>query len=171
MKKLVFFILSGFYFMACQPEEGEIYTANELVYNLFPASDYDYQGTAILREFLNGDLELTITLEGNKGDGEAYYFPAHLHYGAYDSPDAPMAAMLNPIDIRILKSTTVLGPLSRGETLRFDDFKDFDGHIKVHLADSGPDYAVILVVGNVGKNDNSTESYQRENMTICSPYY
>ena len=100
-------------FASCRDEESP-YTSNEITYNLHRASEsYDYNGTAVFRELKSGVLELTITLVGEKGNDE-YYFPAHLHYGSYDSPDAPMAAMLDPVDIRTLKSTTIIEKLEDG---------------------------------------------------------
>jgi hypothetical protein len=154
MKNLLLVILTGLFLISCQNEEGEIYTSNQVEYPLTQTSEYDYRGIARVREFLNGDLELTLILEGSKGEGEDYFFPAHLHFGPYDSPEAPMATMLSPISIKSLKSTTVLGQLSDGRKLVFEELLNFDGHVKVHLADSGPDYATILVAGNIGKNGN-----------------
>ncbi len=171
MKKLILIFIAGFLFISCQDTEDKIYTGKELLYDLQKASDYDYSGKAKIREFISGDLELTITLEGNKVTGEAYFFPAHLHYGTYDSPDAKMALMLSPIDHRIQESKTLLGLLSDGRKLSFEEFKNFDGHIKVHLADSGPDYSVILVAGNVGIHGNKMETFRKENITGCSPYF
>lgn len=115
-----------------------------------------------------GGVEITLQLLGDRGDA-AYYFPAHLHYGEYDMPEAPMAAMLNPVDIRTLKSVTVVGKLSSGEVFNFDDLENFDGHIKVHLADDGPDYHVILVAGNIGKNKR-TDVVAMDQVTVCMPF-
>lgn len=170
MKKLAILFLMGIILFSCQEEEKSDYTGNELAFDLFQGSDFAYTGKVLVRELLNGDLEMTLRLTGAKGDSE-YYFPAHLHFGAYDNLDSPIAYLLNPIDIRQLESVTILGQLSNGTKLEFEDFKKFDGHIKVHLADSGPEYQIILSVGNVGRNDNSIEAFKLENMTMCSPYY
>lgn len=155
---------------SCQQEENSDYTGNEISYNLYQGSEFAYTGTVLVKELKNGDLELSLKLSGAKGDSE-YYFPAHLHFGAYDNLDSPIAYLLNPVDIRKLESVTVLGQLSNGNKLNFNDFIAFNGHIKIHLADSGPEYQVILSVGNVGSNDNSVEAFKLENMTMCSPYY
>jgi hypothetical protein len=170
MKKLAILILMSLVLFSCQKEEEEVALQNELTFALYKGSDFNYTGNVSVRELLNGDLELTLELAGEK-DVLEYYFPAHLHFGAYDQIDSPIAYLLNPVDIRSLKSVTVLGNLSDGRKLSFEDFKSFDGHIKVHLADSGPEYLVILSVGNVGKNDNSPEAFKIDNMTMCSPYY
>ena len=153
---------------SCSQQEDQVYTNREARHALHPANFmYAYEGEVIFRELLTGEIEVAIEMKGEKGD-EAYYFPAHLHFGAYDTPDAPMAAMLSPIDIRTLKSTTEVGELSDGTKLRFDDLVRFDGHVKVHLAADGPDYNVILSVGNLGINSNSVISM--DNITVCAPY-
>ena len=152
--------------VSCQPEEDK-YTANSISYDLFQSSDFDYRGLAQVRELRNGDVEITVKLDGSSST-DAYYFPAHLHFGGYDKPDAEIAFLLNPIDIRKLESKTILGKLSNGTDLTFSDFKNFDGHLKIHLADEGPDYAVILATGNIGVNENSIESFSKEQMSVCS---
>lgn len=170
MKKLAVIFLMSFLFVSCSKDKDSAYTRNELQYNLYQSSDFNYTGTLSVKEMVGGELELTIELLGNKGDTD-YFFPAHLHFGTYDDPNAPIAYLLNPIDIKSLKSVTVLGQLSSGTKLNFNDFKSFDGHVKIHLADSGPEYQVILTAGNIGINDNRPEAFIKENMTLCSPYY
>lgn len=156
-------------FASCQSED-EKYTANSISYDLFQSSDFDYQGVAEVRELINGDVEITVKLNGASST-DAYYFPAHLHFGSYNTPDADIAFLLNPIDIRTLESKTILGKLSDGRSLNIASFRNFDGHLKIHLADEGPDYSVILATGNIGKNENSIESFSREQLSICVPFY
>ncbi|MFD2036171.1 hypothetical protein ACFSKL_15315 [Belliella marina] len=170
MKKLVLLLLLSPFFFACTDDKDEEYTNNSIEYNLYQSSDYAYEGKLLVRELTSGQLELTVQLEGAK-ESEAYYFPAHLHFGSYDNPDSPIAYMLNPVDIRDLKSTTVLGLLSNGNSLTFEQFKSFDGHVKVHLAESGPDYEVILSAGNIGGNENAIEAFNREGISVCLPVY
>ena len=169
MKKLAFIFISALILVSCEQEKESTYTTNELTYNLYQGSDFDYTGKVQIKELLNGDLELTLELSGSK-DNEPYYFPAHLHFGSYDSADSPIAFQLDPVDIRTLKSVTILRQLSDGSKLKFADLNIFNGHIKIHLADSGPEYQVILSVGNIGANDNSPQAFKREDMTVCSPY-
>lgn len=170
MKKLALVFLIGIFLVGCNQEKDELYTTNEIGYDLYQSSDFDYSGKVTVRELIGGELELSLELIGNKEDSD-YFFPAHLHFGTYDDPNAPIAFLLNPIDIKTLKSVTVLGQLSSGTKLDFNDFRNFDGHVKVHLADSGPEYQVILSAGNIGINDNSPQAFKKENMTVCSPYY
>lgn len=169
MKKLAFIFLSSLLLISCEQDKEALYTANVQTYNLYQGSDFNYTGRVQIKELVSGDLELTLELNGNKDNGP-YFFPAHLHFGSFETADSPIAFQLDPVDIRTLKSLTILGQLSDGSKLKFADLDTFDGHIKIHLADSGPDYRVILSVGNIGANDNSPQAFKREEMSICSPY-
>lgn len=156
-------------FLSCQDDAEQTFTGRQIDYKLLSAnSEYTYEGTALFREMETGSVEITLKLSGERGD-VAYYFPAHLHYGVYGMPDAPMAVMLNPLDMRTLKSVTIVDKLSSGEAFGFDDLEDFDGHIKVHLADDGPDYHVILVAGNIGKN-NAADAMAMDKIALCLPF-
>ncbi len=148
MRVLLFIPLLMISLTSCENWGESIYTDNQLEYELATVSGaYNYSGKAIIKEFSSGELELTLTLEG-KDENRNYSFPAHLHHGHYDGkPNPEIFQMLNPIDIRTLKSVTILN-----DNLDFENMKNFDGHIKVHLASEGPDYNVILVAGNVGRN-------------------
>ena len=153
--------------LGCESDREDIYTSNFKSYPLVAGSDFDYEGLATVRELRAGGVELEISLTGQKST-EPYFYPAHLHFGAYDSPDAPMAQMLGPVDARTLESRTVITQLHDGSVMDYNRFMVFDGHIKVHLAEDGPDYNTILVVGNVGANANM--KINLEKMTMCSPY-
>ncbi|QDH80138.1 hypothetical protein FKX85_14270 [Echinicola soli] len=146
-RKLGVLILVIFSFSSCKDLTDSLYEDNILTYDLHTVStEYGYTGEAIFKEFSNGTgIEVTIQLYGDASEDE-YYFPAHLHYGAYEAgAHAGMADMLNNVDIRPLRSVTVL----EGHSLA--DLMEDDYHIKVHLAASGPEYDVILVAGNVGR--------------------
>ena len=131
---------------------------------LFQSSTYDYKGNLEIRELVDGSLEWTLRLDGVKSD-EGLTFPAHLHFGSYDQVDAPIAQVLTPVTLKNLQSVTLLGPLSNGATLRFDDLRLFDGHIKVHLASEGPDYGVILVAGNIGPK--ASGEFDPNDIAVC----
>lgn len=167
--RYIFLFLALLVSYSCTRDEDEnTYTGREIEYELFSATDaYNYKGKVLFKELNTGQVEIFIQLTGNRGN-EAYYFPAHLHFGAYDAPDADMAAMLTPVDIKTLKSTTIVRKLSNGQILSFDGLKDFDGHIKVHLAADGPDYQIILAAGNIGANANNG-TMDRSKMTLCAP--
>tara|TARA_R110002072_G_scaffold3334_2_gene24561 strand:- start:18412 stop:18891 length:480 start_codon:yes stop_codon:yes gene_type:complete len=157
-------------FGACSENDPELYTGQKLEYQLNKASDYEYTGALTIRELTDGNLELTLQLVGAKSTA-ATTFPAHLHFGDYTNPEAPMAFMLNPVSGATLQSKTLLGSLMNGTKLSFEDMKTFDGHVKVHLAFEGPDYKVILVAGNIGSNVNENLKFDATLMTSCSPNF
>ena len=170
MKKLAVFFFLAIVFASCVREEESLYTQNQLTYNLYKSSDFDYSGKVTVQELKTGGLEVRIEMQGEKGTSD-YFFPAHLHFGPYDGPDNPTAYLLNPVDIRTLSSVTQIGALSNGVVMDFEAFKRLDGHIKIHLADGGPEYQIILVAGNVGINNSAAQGFDPSKMTLCSPYY
>jgi|SRR5690606_4279047 len=161
---LAFLIVAGL--GACTEEEPDLYSGRQMEFDLFKSSDYDYNGTLTVRELRDGKLDLDIQLEGAKSSAD-YNFPAHLHFGAYDQVDAPIAFMLNPVSSKSLLSSTVLGSLSDGSNLTFEQMKSFDGHVKIHLANEGPDYGVILVAGNVGANFSAGVGFDVSKIAVC----
>ncbi len=166
MKKLFLAFLIVVGLGACTEDEPELYTGQQLEFDLFKSSDYDYNGTLTVKELRDGKLEFDIQLEGAKSSTE-YDFPAHLHFGGYDQAEAPIAFMLNPVSSKSLLSNTVLGSLSDGTNLTFEQMKTFDGHVKIHLASEGPDYSVILVAGNVGANFSAEVGFDAAKMAVC----
>ena len=154
MRTPYFYLFLIFLCLGCTESVKETpdYTARKLEYQLYQASEYKYTGKAIIREYAEGGLEVQLELDWDGSSTASIDFPAHLHFGEVSLADAPMAFMLNPVNSKSLVSRTPLGKLADGSTLDFEKFQNFDGHIKVHLASEGPDYKVILVAGNVGKN-------------------
>ena len=166
---LILLVMLGLW--ACQQEEDEsLYTGNSASYDLFQSSDFEYRGVATFRELISGDVEVEIELQGPSSN-DPYFFTSHLHFGSYDAESADVAYLLNPVDIKTLNSKTILGQLSNGDNLDFEALKTFDGHIKIHLADEGPDYAVILATGNIGSNPNTVEGFDAGRITLCTPYF
>lgn len=170
MKKLIFGLIISLGFWSCSEQEPDKYTGQKLEFELFKSSDFNYSGNLSVNELTGGDLEFIIQLDGAKSS-DGYVFPAHLHFGGYDAADAPIAYLLNSISAKDLKSVTVLGQLSDGTKLDFEEMKAFDGHVKVHLANDGPDYGVILVAGNVGGNLSSEASFDPSKIAVCGKSY
>jgi len=165
MKKLLLGLIVAIGFFSCTDTASDKYTGNQVQYQLFQASDFNYTGLVTIKELIGGNLELNIRMEGDRGDRDTQ-FPAHLHFGGYDTPNAQIAFMLNPVDAHDLESTTVLEQLTDGNRLLYDEILGFKGHVKVHLASDGPDYETILVAGNIGALGHSME-FNREKMAIC----
>lgn len=165
MKKLLLGLLITVGLWSCSESEPDIYTGEKIEFELFKSSDFDYNGTLLVQELKTGDVEFIIQLEGAKSTNISY--PAHLHFGSYDQADAPIAQLLTPISGTDLKSVTVLNTLSDGSKVSFDQMKNFEGHVKIHLANEGPDYEVILVAGNVGASFNAELGFDPSKIAIC----
>ncbi len=166
MRKLILAIFVAAGLGACTEQEPDLYTGQQMEFDLFKSSEFDYNGTLTVKELRDGKLEFDIQLEGAKSTTE-YNFPAHLHFGGYDQADAPIAFLLNPVSSKDLASTTVLESLSDGTNLSFEQMKTFDGHVKIHLANEGPDYEVILVAGNVGTNFSTEVGFDASRIAVC----
>ena len=164
MKKLLLVLSVPFLFWSCAETSENTYSGKKLDVALFQSSTYDYKGNLEIRELVNGSLEWTLRLDGAKSYA-AVDFPAHLHFGSYEQANAPIAQLLTPVSSQNLESVTLLGALSNGTTLRFDDLALFDGHVKVHLASEGPDYGVILVTGNLGPKAKG--EFDPKTMALC----
>lgn len=164
MKRLLLLLTLSFGLGSCTDPEDQYYTGRSLEVDLFQSSTYAYKGKVEFKEVVGGSLELAVRLDGAKSYTEDTY-PAHLHFGSYDQADAPIAQILNPVSSSKLESTTQLGTLSDGRNLKFDELAAFDGHIKIHLANEGPDYSVILVAGNLGPK--SKLGFDPNQIAVC----
>lgn len=165
MKKLLLGLLITTGLWSCNEQEPNIYTGEKIEFELFKSSDFDFNGTLTVQELMTGNVEFIIQLEGAKSSNISY--PAHLHFGGYDMADAPIAQLLTPVSGAELKSVTVLNTLSDGSKVSFDQMRNFDGHVKIHLANEGPDYEVIIVAGNVGANFNAELGFDPSKMAVC----
>ena len=166
MKKLLLSAIVSLGMASCTDQEPDLYTGNKLEFELFQSSTYDFKGNLEVKELTNGSLEFTLRMDGAKAYTD-YSYPAHLHFGSYDQADAPIAQLLNPVSANKLESVTVLGKLSDGSILTFEQMKTFDGHVKIHLANDGPDYGVILVAGNVGGNFDPELGFDPSKIAVC----
>lgn len=164
MKKLLLALVLSSLFWSCSKSYDKRYSGKRVDVALHQSSTYEYKGNLEIRELVDGSLEWNLRLDGAKSY-TAISFPAHLHFGSYDQADAPIAQVLTPVSSKDLQSATLFGPLSNGETLRFDDIQFFDGHIKVHLAAEGPDYGIILVAGNIGPK--SKVEFEPNQVAVC----
>lgn len=169
MKKIPFIVSLLLAFAGCQQEE-KLPEIAAVTYPLYQSADYAFEGTATFELKEDANVELLIQLDGVRSM-DPYFYTAHLHFGSFDEVDASIAQVLSPIDSRTLESRTQLGKLTDGKAIDFESLKNFDGHIKIHLADQGPDYDIILVSGNIGSNDTSLENFNSNKLALCSPSY
>lgn len=137
---------------ACEPESEAVnddvaFTDNKIEYPLLQASEFNIDGTVLVREKVDKSIQVDITLSGTKGE---LYHPAHLHFGLVDNPDAEIAALLEPVFGKTGVSSTQLTTLSDGSSITFDTFLKMQGSIKVHLSDTGEDSKVVIAGSNIG---------------------
>ena len=148
MKNLVVVLIAVVLWSCSDSNLNGDLTGNELNYTLFSGSEFGYQGAVTFQEKTDGTVRIVINVEGPEGES---VFPAHLHFGSFDTPDAELAALLTPVNARTGESVTDLRFLSNDVAMKYSDFENFNGHIKVHL-DDGANQDVILAFGNIGSN-------------------
>ncbi len=146
MKKFSLIILLFCFFGCDTEEEVSVYTGNEQQYALSQASNFPVNGFVVFRERRDNLTEIKINLTGTDGD---INHPTHLHYGNISNPDADMALLLTPVNGITGESISIVNALNDETVMTYNDFINFDGHIKVHL-DGGPNKNVILAIGNIG---------------------
>lgn len=129
-------------------EQTKDFTGRSIEYPLLQGSEYKTSGTITFLERRDKSLQAIIKI-GPSGM-EGYHHPAHLHYGAFEM-EAPMAAMLYPVDGMTGEGITEKVILEDDTILTFEELLIFDGHIKVH-GDDGPNKDLILAYANIGKN-------------------
>jgi hypothetical protein len=164
MKKLLLLLSLSICIGSCKDADENQYSGRSIEFELFQASTFAYKGTVEFKELVDGNLELALRMDGAKSS-TAYAYPAHLHFGGYDQTNAPIAHLLNPLPSKQLTSTTQLGKLSDGRSLKFEDLSNFDGHVKIHLANEGPEYGVILVAGNIGAKARA--EFDPDRIAVC----
>lgn len=165
MKKLMLGIAFGMLLLGCQENETEQseYTGNETLYPLLQSSDYEVNGTVTFREKVDGSTEITVALSGTEGSAE---HPVHLHLGNITTPDAAVAALLNPVAGKTGLSETVLSQLADETSISYKEVLALAACVKVHLAASGPDRDIILAAGNIG-SANLDVTTGRSGISVC----
>ena len=102
-------------------------------------------------------------LTGTSGD---LVHPVHLHLGNISVDNAELAATLNPVLGKKGLSETNLKMLADESPVTYDQLKQMDACIKIHLAEAGPDQDIILAGGNIGSAAGSL-SGGRIKIAIC----
>ncbi len=148
MKQLWVFVLITL-FLACQENEQALsdFTGSEITYALQAGSIYPVSGTVTLKEKKNGTALVVVALSGTEGN---LLHPVHLHLGDISTPNADIAALLNPVKGSTGRSETRLELLADETPVTYTMLTELNACIKIHLADSGPDRDIILAGGNIG---------------------
>ncbi len=165
--KLFLGIAVGMSLIACQ-DNGNIardeFTGNEVVYPLQQASDFNVSGTVSFKEKMDGSAWIIVALSGTEGN---IAHPVHLHLGNIGTPDADVAALLNPVSGMTGLSETKLTQLSDESAISYKQLIDLNACVKVHLDASGPDRDIILAGGNIGSASAAEISTGRSGFGLC----
>ena len=149
---------------SCQKSElVSDFTGNQAVYTLAAGSTYDVNGTVTFKERKNGTTTVLIELTGTEGDSK---FPVHLHLGNISTPDAEIALLLSPVTASTGKSETIVTALANETQVTYKELLAMAACVKIHLAQSGPSYSVILAAGNIGAN-GTTLANGRAGIAVC----
>lgn len=158
----------GFIFLllvACEEKsvQKEVFTGNEVVYNLQAGSAYAISGVLTLKEKTDGSTLVSIVLDGTEGDVQ---HPVHLHMGNLGEADAAIAALLQPVEAKTGKSETILKQLADESAITYTELVQLSASIKIHLAEAGPGRDVILAGSNIG-TAISSNSNARSGIAVC----
>ncbi|MFN3839392.1 MAG: hypothetical protein ACK4RF_01680 [Cyclobacteriaceae bacterium] len=153
-------------FAACQDGENVLsdFTGTEVTYALQPGSVYPVSGTVTFKEKKNGTVLVVVALVGTEGN---VLHPVHLHLGDIATPDADIAALLNPVKGSTGVSETVLERLADETPITYTALTGLNACIKIHLADSGPDRDIILAGGNIGNALDIAPGRGRTEFGVC----
>jgi hypothetical protein len=154
----------GFMLFGCDtPQEAAdtFLTGNEITYTLYQASEYPVSGVITLKERTDGTTLAELSLTGTEGN---VWHPVHLHFGAVED-DGNIALLLSPVLGKTGRSVTHITELAGGTAWMFQDMVGMDASVKIHLADSGADYFVILAGGDIGS------AYENSKGTMAGRLY
>ena len=167
MKGLCAAIVLSVTVFACQNgDESSLtsdFTGNEATYALQQASLYPISGTVTFKEKKDGSAQIEVKLMGTSGD---LVHPVHLHLGNVSVDAAELAATLNPVIGKKGVSVTDLKLLADETPITYEQLKQMDASIKIHLAEAGPEQDIILAAGNIGSAANSLTG-GRVKIAIC----
>jgi hypothetical protein len=151
--------------VACEEKvvQEEVFTGNEVVYNLQAGSTYAISGMLTLKEKTDGSTLVSIALDGTEGD---VLHPAHLHLGDLGLADADITALLSPVDAETGKSETVLKRLADESTITYAELTQLYACVKIHLAEAGPGRDIVLAGSNIGTAFSSNTN-ARVGIAVC----
>lgn len=144
--------------------DNEELTGNSVTYALQAASDWNVSGTVIFNERKDGSSLIEIKLSGLNSESQ---HPVHLHLGDVTTDDAAIAALLQPLDGKTGESRTMLTRLADETEVRYNDLKNLEACIKIHLAAFGEGQNVVLAAGNIGSAQSKDNPGGRQSIGIC----
>jgi len=137
-------------------------TGNSITYSLQSGSTWNLSGTVVLSEKKDGSSLIDIKFDNLDTDNQ---HPVHLHFGNISIDKANVAALLNPVDGKTGESRTNLKILADETLVTFNDIKQLDACIKIHLSSSGDGQSIILAATNIGSAKSNPVS--RSSIGVC----
>ncbi len=157
-----------FFLLSCGSDEQEPtatgdFTGNQVVYNLYSASEFGISGTATFKELTTGGLDVSIQLLNTTGE---IFHPVHLHAGSVRD-DGPLVSVLSPVYGASGESSSQVTFLMTDENTMFtySDLLKFDGSLRIHL-DGGPGQNILVAAANIGNNNNLIS----DGIAICNQW-
>lgn len=139
-------------------------TGNSVTYELSPAAVWDIHGTVTFYERTDGSTLVSLKVDG-MGDDKLH--PAHLHFGDITLDNAAIAVPLKSVNGTTGTSNTIVRMLSDETPITYEQLKNFDGCVKIHLAAEGDGANVILAGGNIGSAVTKLDPLGRLKFGIC----
>ena len=145
---------------SCQLNEPKA-AVEEKSYYLFRAGYEPVHGEVVFSNLGDGTVGVSIDLQNTDA---RFDFPAHLHFGSIKEV-GELAIRLEDVDGATGKSVTDLKDvvMPNGEQFRFEMLDEFNGSVKIHLAE-GVLGQYVLTYGNIGANEN----YFADGITVCT---
>lgn len=125
-------------------------------FDLFSVSDPNISGEALFSERVNGEVLVSITLEGTSADG---MHPAHIHLNTA-AEGGGIAISLADVNGENGTSNTNVTQQNDGTPVSYSDLKDFNGYINVHLSET--ELGTLVSQGDIGQNKltGDVETYE-----------
>jgi hypothetical protein len=127
-------------------------TSTSKVYNLGSVAVPNISGTATFTKRVNGEALATIQLQNTPADGS---HPGHIHLNTAAEGGA-IAFTFKPVNGTTGTSKTNVAKLDDGTPFLYDNVKDFDGYINIHL--SADNLATLVAQGDIGQNELTATS-------------
>jgi len=151
--------------IGCQDVEPPTdFTGYETTYELVSGSIHDVKGIITFKERIDGFTTVVISLSGTSGEAK---HPVHLHLGNLTTPQADVAALLNPVVAKTGKSETTLASLADETRVAYADLTALRACVKIHLSDTGPERDIILAGGNIGQSYVEEISTGKQTLAPC----
>ncbi|MCG8307087.1 MAG: superoxide dismutase family protein [Cytophagales bacterium] len=130
---------------------NELIIENSEDYELSERAIDGIAGEIIFIERASGEILAIISLENTPEGGE---HPAHIHMNSA-AVGGGIAVTFNPVDGTSGLSLTDFAALDDETSITFEQLKNFDGHVNVHLSDT--ELATIVAQGDIGGNEFTGE--------------